>query len=94
MDITFDPEKNASNKVKHGYLLSDAELLDWDNMLVSEDETCDYSEVRFTGLTYGLAQLGDKIFSVCFTVSEDYEAYRVISLRLATKQEIKRYAET
>ncbi|MBP2170999.1 uncharacterized DUF497 family protein [Erwinia toletana] len=93
MDIVFDPAKDASNKEKHGYSLSDAEKLDWNEMVVLEDDRMDYGETRYVGITYGLARLGDRIFSVCFTESDDFQTCRIISLRLATKQEVKRYAE-
>nr|WP_033761788.1 BrnT family toxin [Pantoea agglomerans] len=94
MKITFDPNKSETNNTKHGYSLAEAENLDWDNMVVTEDDRYDYDETRYIGLTYGIAYLGNKIFSVCFTVTDDFECYRIISLRLATKQEIRKYAET
>ncbi|EHN1752862.1 BrnT family toxin [Salmonella enterica subsp. diarizonae serovar 50:z52:z35] len=94
MKITFDPNKDVTNKSKHGYSLADAKLLDWGSMVVVEDNRINYGEIRYVGITYGIAYLGNRMFSVCFTESNDFTEYRIISLRLATKQEIRRYAET
>lgn len=93
MNIIFDPDKDVINQHKHGYSLADACRLDWENMVIFEDDRFDYGEVRYVGLTYGLAYLNNRIFSVCFTESDDFAVCRVISLRLATKQEMRRYAE-
>ncbi|HEY3986479.1 MAG TPA: BrnT family toxin [Cedecea sp.] len=93
MEITFDPKKSESNLQKHGFPLADAKNLDWDGMVVFEDDRCDYGETRYIGLTYGIAYLADRIFSVCFTETNDFAACRIISLRLATKQEMRKYAE-
>ncbi|CAO95886.1 MULTISPECIES: BrnT family toxin [Erwinia] len=92
MDICYDPDKDVKNRRKHGYSLADSALLDWDEMVVYEDNRQPFDEIRLIGLTYGLARLGNRIFSVCFTEHE--EVYRIISLRLATRKEIQRYAET
>ncbi len=94
MKITFDPGKDRINQNKHGYSLADAERLDWENMVIFEDDRFDYGEIRFVGLTYGIAYLGNKMFSVCFTESNDFAVCRIISLRPATRQEMRRYAET
>ncbi|MHA1067031.1 BrnT family toxin [Enterobacter ludwigii] len=93
MEITFDPKKSESNKSKHGFSLAEAEHLDWDSMVVYEDDRCDYGETRYIGLTYGIAYLGNRMFSVCFTENDDFTECRIISLRLATKQEMNKYAE-
>ena len=93
MEITFDLNKSKTNKSKHGFSLAEANNLDWDNMVIFEDDRVDYGESRYVGITYGLAYLGDRLFSVCFTESNDFASCRIISLRLATKQEMKKYAE-
>jgi len=96
MRIIFNEKKNESNYSDHGYYLEDARNLDWDGMLVYEDDRVGYGEYRYVGITYGIAHIGNQMFSVCFTMPEDedgVETYRIISLRKATKVEIRKYAE-
>ncbi|WP_454878548.1 BrnT family toxin [Serratia inhibens] len=92
--MEFDLAKNQSNKKKHGLYLKDTEQLDWDHLVVWEDAREEYGEMRQYGLTYGLTYLGDRIYAVVFTHDEEEDIYRIISLRQATKQEVKKYAET
>ena len=47
MKFTFDPAKNVLNQEKHGYSLSDAQLLDWEEALTWPDERVDYGEPRW-----------------------------------------------
>ncbi|HGJ5860139.1 MAG TPA: BrnT family toxin [Arsenophonus nasoniae] len=96
MKIEFDPKKNQRNKDKHGLYLKDAEYLDWDNMLACEDTDVSYGETRYFGITYGMAYLGNRIYAVVFTYREENneDIYRIISLRKATKVEIRKYAKT
>lgn len=88
MKFVFDPTKNASNLRKHGVSLDAAERIEWDKMWAFEDVFGAYGEVRMIGFGY----IGLQLYCVVFTDLND-ETRRIISLRKATKQEIKRYAE-
>lgn len=96
MKIIFDPIKNGTNKQKHGVYLADAEHLEWERMVAEPDSLGQYGEDRYIGITYGLAYLNNRIYAVVFTYSDgdDGEIYRIISLRKATKVEVKNYAKT
>ncbi|MFX8708371.1 BrnT family toxin, partial [Acinetobacter baumannii] len=50
MNITFDPEKDASNLQKHGMSLYVAKLLDWDSALIWQDTRHAYGENRMVAL--------------------------------------------
>lgn len=95
MKFTYDPDKNKSNKDKHGVHLDDARHLDWDALIAMEDTDISYGEARYLGLTYGLAYLENRIYAVVFTYDDtgDNEIYRIISLRKATKVEVQKYAK-
>jgi len=47
---SFDPDKDAINKAKHGLSLADAELIDWGAALVWEDDRKEYGETRLVAL--------------------------------------------
>ena len=86
MKFTFDPAKNALNQEKHGYSLTDAQLLDWEEALTWPDERVDYGEPRMAAL----APMGQRLFYVAFV--DRASTRRVISLRKANKRELNRYA--
>lgn len=86
MEITFDTEKDAKNKAKHGVSLVDAALLDWESLRYRVDERCDYGETRYRGV--GL--IGDRLYAIAFTFRN--ETIRVISLRKANGREVRDYA--
>lgn len=86
MKFTFDPAKNVLNQEKHGYSLSDAQLLDWEEALTWPDERVDYGEPRMAAL----APMGDRLFYVAFV--DRASTRRVISLRKANKRELNKYA--
>lgn len=88
MQIEFDPHKDASNLKKHGIALSEAEKLEWDTLWALEDDRFRYEEQRMIGFAY----MGLRLYCVVYS-EVDEQTYRIISLRLATKAEIKRYAE-
>jgi len=50
MRISFDPAKDASNRIKHGVSLSLARELDWVSALVWVDERFEYDELRMIAL--------------------------------------------
>lgn len=88
LQIEFDPTKDASNRQKHGLSLALALELDWDESLVWVDERYDYGELRMLALAPDTGIL----YFVAFV--DRGEVRRVISLRRATRSEVKRYVES
>ena len=88
MQIEFDPIKDTENKGKHGVSLSLASELDWDAALVWIDERFQYGEVRMSAL----APETNTLYYVAF-VDRDL-VRRVISLRRATRSEVKHYVKS
>ncbi|NJS36588.1 MAG: BrnT family toxin [Brachymonas sp.] len=87
MEIEFDPAKDTINFSKHGVSLAKAATLDWDHALVWLDERFAYQELRMIAL----APDSGMLYYVAFVEAED--VYRIISLRAATKREVKHYVE-
>ena len=87
MEVVFDPEKNAANIVKHGISLDRAQDFDVDAAFFDWDDSQDYGEVRYNAISWIAARL----YTLTFTL--DGVAIRAVSLRKATKQEQKLYAE-
>lgn len=89
MQIEFDPKKDKQNRHKHGISLAEANKLEWDTLWTFEDYRFDYGELRMIGIGY----IGSKLYTFAYTeLQEDH--WRIISLRLVTKPEIQRYANT
>jgi uncharacterized DUF497 family protein len=87
MRIEFDPSKDKANLAKHGVPLSFATELDWDAALVWIDDRCAYGELRMIALAPGTGIL----YYVAFV--ERGEVRRIISLRRATRREVRHYVE-
>jgi uncharacterized protein len=88
MNITFDPAKDELNIANHGLSLKLAESLEFDFLISHTDDTRhDYFEQRMIGF----APIEETVYCVVFVEREDDEL-RVISLREATKREVKYYA--
>ena len=87
MQIEFDPKKDKTNKKNHGVSLALADELDWNTALVWVDDRFDYGELRMIAL----APKSNILYYVAFVESET--ALRIISLRRATRREVKRYVE-
>lgn len=87
MQIEFDPAKDKVNRSKHGVSLALALELDWDAALVWVDGRFEYGESRMIAL----APETETLFYVAFV--ERDEIRRVISLRPATRREVKHYVE-
>lgn len=87
MELTFDPDKDHSNREKHGVSLIEAKKLDWDTAFEKLDDRQDYNEDRYVGLGF----IGHRLYCVVY-VDRD-EARRIISLRKATKREVEYYVE-
>jgi uncharacterized protein len=86
MQIEFDPAKDTRNRKKHRLSLEFAAQLNWDAMLMEPDDSQAYGEDRWLGI----APEGSRLYFVVFTVSDE-ETIRIISLRLATNSEVRRY---
>jgi uncharacterized DUF497 family protein len=83
----FDPAKDKINRTKHGVSLALAEVLFAGPHISMADDRFEYGEVR--EVAFGL--VNDRLFA-CVYVDGDDER-RVISLRKATKPEVKRYGK-
>ena len=88
MRIEFDPVKDAENQALHGVSLALARKLDWDAALVWVDARFEYDELRMTAL----APKTDTLYYVAFV--ERGEVQRIISLRQATRREVKHYVQS
>ena len=88
MQIKFDATKDRENHNKHGVSLALAAELDWDAALVLLDERFEYGEIRMIAL----APKTETLYYVAFV--ERGETMRIISLRLATRREVKHYVES
>ena len=87
MRIEFDRTKDIQNRRKHGLSLEFAAELDWDAMQMRLDDSHDYGEERWLGV----ASAGGELYAVVFTLRDDDETIRVISLRRASTAEVRRY---
>jgi uncharacterized DUF497 family protein len=89
MRVTFDPDKDASNREKHGVSLAlGAEVL-------GDAGRLDVLDVRFAGVeerfvAYGMVE--KRVWVCVFTMRND--VYRIISVRKANGRETKRYKNT
>lgn len=88
MQIEFDPAKDAGNQAKHGVSLALAQMLEWDSALVWVDERYEYGELRMIAL----APETRVLFYVAFI--DRGAVRRIISLRRATRREVKHYVES
>ena len=87
MRIEFDRTKDLDNRANHGVSLTLATQLDWEAALVWVDDRFEYDEVRMIALAPETATLYYVAFIECGDVC------RVISLRRATRREVKHYVE-
>jgi uncharacterized protein len=86
--IEFDPEKDAANQARHGVSLAMARELDWDAALVWIDDRFEYDELRMIAL----ASRTNILYYVAF--ADRGNRRRIISLRRATRREVKHYVES
>ena len=87
MRIEFDLDKDALNRARHGVSLRLARELDWDAALVWVDDRFDYGELRMIAF----APKTGILYYVAFVERQDRR--RIISLRRATRREVKHYVE-
>lgn len=88
MKYEFDLAKNASNLLKHGLLLTDAQWFEWETALIQEDTRKIYPERRYQALGF----IGERLHMLIFCMP-DTRTIRFISLRKANKREVNRYAK-
>lgn len=81
----WDKHKRTANLKKHKVDFKIVEDFEWETAIVLEDDREDYGEVRYRAM--GL--IGISVYALVFT--ERDEKIRVISLRKATRQEMKYY---
>ncbi|MEO0914535.1 MAG: BrnT family toxin [Pseudomonadota bacterium] len=86
-DFEWDEGKDAENGAKHGLSFDAVARLDWDHGLEILDDREDYGEDRFIRT----AMLDGTLCACVFTERED--RLRIISLRKATKREIRLYEQ-
>lgn len=84
MEVTYTAAKDRQNLRKHGISLKRAEDFD---VLFAVDDSQDYGETRYNAIGWIEAQL----YALTFRQDDDF--IRVISLRKATTEERRRYAE-
>ena len=87
MRIEFDAAKDKANTRLHGVSLAFAAELDWDAALVWIDDRFGYDELHMIAL----APSREILFYAAFV--DRYDVRRVISLRRATRREVKHYVE-
>ncbi len=88
MRITFDSAKDVANRAKHGVSLAVARELDWEAALVWIDDRFEYDELRMIAL----APETEILYYVAFV--DRGETRRIISLRRATRLEVKYYVQS
>jgi uncharacterized DUF497 family protein len=89
MQFTYDPVKDATNMVKHGLSLADAQLVfnAPDKLTLQSPQK---SEARLMDIA--IVEVASVILVLVYVMREPDEV-RAISLRRASKQERKLYAE-
>ena len=87
MRIEFDNAKDAANRQRHGVSLAHATELNWDFAMVWIDDRFDYNESRMRALVPADSHL----YYVAFVDRGDVR--RIISMRRATRKEVRTYVE-
>lgn len=85
--IEYDPFKNKRNIKDRNLSFDLINNFEWDTALIWPDDRYEYGETRYCALGY----IGLRIHHLVYTDRKD--VVRVISLRKATQNEVKRYAE-
>ena len=86
MIVAFDSAKDATNLLKHGVSLSEAETFDFSSAVILEDDRRSYGETRLRAF----ARMEGRGFCLIFTVTGE-TSIRAISLRRAHDKEMRRY---
>jgi len=88
MKIVWDEPKRQANLLTHGFDLADAELLDWDDMVIAPGHAGRDGRPRFRAI----GPLDDELVTVIFSCLGT-EAISVISMRPASNAERKLHEE-
>jgi len=88
MQYEWDPKKSKGNEKKHGCAFDLVESFDWAEAVEVLDDRFDYGEERW----FALGPIGGKLYALAFSPRGE-DTVRVISLRLATKNEKKAYVK-
>jgi hypothetical protein len=84
MRVEWDEEKRLANLEKHGLDFADAKLVFSGPTYEVADDREDYGEPRM----FALGILKGQVVAMVYTPRE-IDLYRIISLRLATKKEVR-----
>jgi uncharacterized DUF497 family protein len=84
--VQYDPVKNVANKKKHKVSLADAEAVFYDEVALELEDT-DHDEKRW--IIIGQDATG-RVLVVAYTYREP-DFVRVISARVASKNELRQY---
>ncbi len=87
MQFEWDEKKAKANKAKHGVDFAIASFFDFANAFIRLDDNEDFGEDRLVAI--GL--IGTGVYVMIYV--ERRHVIRIISLRKATRQEIKDYVE-
>jgi hypothetical protein len=88
MRYEWDAAKSAQNKRKHGVAFDTMADFDWSQAIEVLDDRFDYGEERWLAI----GPVGDELYAVAFTERAKGKL-RIISLRVATKNERRAYAK-
>lgn len=88
MRFEYDPVKDRANNSKHGVSFALATELDWEAALVWVDDRFEYPELRMIAL----APKTQILYYVAFV--DRGTVRRIISLRQATRREVKHYVQS
>ena len=87
MEFEFDPAKNQANIAKHGGDFEAASDFEWETALDFNDNRFDYGEDRFISI----GCIGDRVHVINYTIRGT--VIRIIGLRQATRQEVRKYEQ-
>ena len=86
MEYEWEGAKNQANIAKDRADFASMEHFEWETAKVARSDR--HGEIRWTAVGY----VGNRLHHVVFT--ERIDRIRIISLRIASKQEVREYAET
>jgi uncharacterized protein len=88
MKYEWDTDKSRQNHKNHGCMFDVVEGFDWAEAVEVLDDRFDYGEERWLAL----GPIGSKLYALVFSPRGE-DKVRVISLRLATRNERKAYVK-
>jgi len=88
IEIEYDPQKDAINRIKHGFGFDAVAILLEQPVVRILVKRAELTEERWIAI----GELGGEFFTACYTMRE--ARIRVISFRKASRKERRRYAES